>query len=145
MASKLGNLLVAVISLGATFVGPFMGMFLAAVLPYNTIRGSIAGVFCSFAVSIWICIGQISYQPREDAVIEGLDKVYGTSYLLLSPIGMVVSFTLVNLFSGADRAVAALTQFNGEFFKPKAEIVLTFGSLSNFTEKSKKSIEGRTV
>lgn len=107
IASKLGDLLRPTLSIAATYVGPFMGIFLAAWLKKSTLYGVMIGGFVAFVLTTWICIGQINFSGDYDN-LEGLDYLYGLSYLLLAPIGVVLSFILSMVFSGFDHCVNKL-------------------------------------
>ena len=135
VASLLGDLLRPTLSIAATFVGPFMGIFVAAVLPTTTLYGALSGGLASFVIAIWFCVGQINYVPRDDGLIEGLDKIYALSYLLLAPIGIVISFVLVNVGSLIDRIVNQREQF-----KPSYDLVITNKHFKKLNKKLVKNL-----
>ena len=137
VASLLGDLLRPTLSIAATFVGPFMGLFIAAAIPISTVHGSMIGGALSFILTIWICVGQINYTADYDGdgnlVLNGLDYLYGLSYLLLAPIGMILSLTFSLIFSIFDRLSAKNS--TEKFFKPDSNLVLHYKKFDKFNSK----------
>ena len=95
VASKLGDLLRPTLSIISTFMGPFLGLFLASLVKFVDVSSTICGTALGFGLSLWLCIGTLTYDIDASDGYQGLEKFYGMSYLLLAAFGAVSSFILI--------------------------------------------------
>ncbi|KAI7792185.1 putative sodium-coupled monocarboxylate transporter 1, partial [Triplophysa rosa] len=64
LASLMGGMLQAAISIVGVIGGPLLGLFSLAVLfPCANSKGGLAGLLCGLALSLWVCIGAQIYHP----------------------------------------------------------------------------------
>ncbi|XP_076861034.1 sodium-coupled monocarboxylate transporter 1 isoform X2 [Brachyhypopomus gauderio] len=64
LASLMGGLLQAAISIIGTIGGPLLGLyFLGIVFPSANSKGGLAGLVSGLAMSLWVCIGAQVYRP----------------------------------------------------------------------------------
>merc|ERR1719454_76747 len=69
----------------------------------------------------------------EDGSITGLDSLYAISYLLLAPIGVVVSLVPGMLLSMVDRLLSE--RFGWDIFTPDAELVWATSTQNKYFRK----------
>uniref|UniRef100_A0A4W4DQK2 Solute carrier family 5 member 8 n=1 Tax=Electrophorus electricus TaxID=8005 RepID=A0A4W4DQK2_ELEEL len=64
LASLMGGLLQAAISIFGTIGGPVLGLFVLGILfPCANSKGGLAGLVSGLAISLWVCIGAQVYHP----------------------------------------------------------------------------------
>ncbi|XP_078486772.1 sodium-coupled monocarboxylate transporter 2-like [Ciona intestinalis] len=64
LASKLGAILQAAISIIGLLCGPVVGLFTLGVLfPFANSAGSLSGLFVGIAMNVWVFVGSKSYPP----------------------------------------------------------------------------------
>ncbi|KAA0720707.1 Sodium-coupled monocarboxylate transporter 1 [Triplophysa tibetana] len=64
LASLMGGMLQAAISIVGVIGGPLLGLFSLAVLfPCANSKGGLSGLLCGLALSLWVCIGAQIYHP----------------------------------------------------------------------------------
>uniref|UniRef100_A0AAX7ULR9 Solute carrier family 5 member 8 n=1 Tax=Astatotilapia calliptera TaxID=8154 RepID=A0AAX7ULR9_ASTCA len=122
LASLLGPIFQAVISIFGVIGGPLLGLFTLGILcPFATSKGALSGVVLGLAVSLWVAIGAQIYPPPPEMsrplslTTEGcnftmtdnftsgfttpiirpaLADWYSVSYLYFSPIGTIITISV---------------------------------------------------
>lgn len=124
VASHLGDLLRPTLSIMATFAGPFLGLFLMAVLPVTTQYGCMTGTFLAFSCAVWICVGSLTYSEEE---ISGLGYLYKLSYLYQGAIGCGLSVAFCFICSFSERFLNRIYKFNKyPYTVPSSATICTF-------------------
>uniref|UniRef100_A0A8C4NWH4 Solute carrier family 5 member 8 n=1 Tax=Dicentrarchus labrax TaxID=13489 RepID=A0A8C4NWH4_DICLA len=128
LASLMGGILQAAISIFGVIGGPLLGLFTLGILcPFANSKGALSGLLSGLVVSLWVGIGGCNFTttdslnwtstalPTEPASITTAplhnidgnpllaDNWYSLSYLYFSPIGTIVAISvglLVSLFTG---------------------------------------------
>uniref|UniRef100_A0A8B9LWE9 Solute carrier family 5 member 8 n=1 Tax=Astyanax mexicanus TaxID=7994 RepID=A0A8B9LWE9_ASTMX len=143
VASLMGGLLQAAISIVGTIGGPLLGLFTLGILfPFVNSKGGLAGLVTGLSVSFWVCIGSQIYRPLPESTrplaleTHGCnftmaenqhntqdrpwlaDSWYSLSYLYFCPVG-----TLVAIAVGLIVSLVSDTKAKGKF---------TFIALKNF-------------
>ncbi|XP_036431451.1 sodium-coupled monocarboxylate transporter 1 isoform X2 [Colossoma macropomum] len=68
LASLMGGLLQAAISIVGTIGGPLLGLFTLGILfPCANSKGGLAGLVTGLAMSLWVCIGSQIYHPLPES------------------------------------------------------------------------------
>uniref|UniRef100_A0A673BJH1 Solute carrier family 5 member 8 n=1 Tax=Sphaeramia orbicularis TaxID=375764 RepID=A0A673BJH1_9TELE len=125
LASVMGGILQAVISIFGVIGGPLLGLFTLGILcPFANSKGALVGVMSGLIVSLWVGIGAHIYPAPPEmrrplslitagyvivhisfsttrSVLE--DNWYSLSYMYFSPIGTIITVTvglIVSLLSG---------------------------------------------
>uniref|UniRef100_A0A3B4UM64 Solute carrier family 5 member 8 n=1 Tax=Seriola dumerili TaxID=41447 RepID=A0A3B4UM64_SERDU len=124
LASLMGGILQAAISIFGIVGGPLLGLFTLGILfPFANSKGALSGLVSGLVVSLWVGIGAQIYPPPSEMTrplplsTEGCnftatdslnwpglaDNWYSLSYLYFSPIGTIVSISvglIVSLLTG---------------------------------------------
>ncbi|KAK1906378.1 Sodium-coupled monocarboxylate transporter 1 [Dissostichus eleginoides] len=119
LASVMGGILQAVISIFGIIGGPLLGVFTLGILcPFANSKGALSGLVSGLVVSLWVGIGAQIYPPppgmsrplsltTEGFPVDGkpvlADNWYSLSYLYFSPIGTIIAISvglLVSLMTG---------------------------------------------
>uniref|UniRef100_A0AAX7VNJ6 Solute carrier family 5 member 8 n=1 Tax=Astatotilapia calliptera TaxID=8154 RepID=A0AAX7VNJ6_ASTCA len=131
LASLLGPIFQAVISIFGVIGGPLLGLFTLGILcPFATSKGALSGVVLGLAVSLWVAIGAQIYPPPPEMsrplslTTEGcnftmtdnftsgfttpiirpaLADWYSVSYLYFSPIGTIITISVGLIVSAMRR------------------------------------------
>uniref|UniRef100_A0A3P8P464 Uncharacterized protein n=1 Tax=Astatotilapia calliptera TaxID=8154 RepID=A0A3P8P464_ASTCA len=122
LASLLGPIFQAVISIFGVIGGPLLGLFTLGILcPFATSKGALSGVVLGLAVSLWVAIGAQIYPPPPEMsrplslttegcnftmtdsfswtsthvpTLPALADWYSVSYLYFSPIGTIITISV---------------------------------------------------
>ncbi|XP_066524968.1 sodium-coupled monocarboxylate transporter 1 [Hoplias malabaricus] len=78
LASVMGGLLQAAISIVGTISGPLLGLFtLGIFFPSANSKGGLAGLVTGLAISLWVCIGAQIYHPLPESTRPLALETYG--------------------------------------------------------------------
>ncbi|XP_077790998.1 sodium-coupled monocarboxylate transporter 1-like isoform X2 [Podarcis muralis] len=70
VASKMGGLLQAALSIFGILGGPLLGIFsLGMLLPFANPTGAFSGLMCGFIITLWVGFGAIKYPPSRDKTL----------------------------------------------------------------------------
>uniref|UniRef100_A0A669EEP9 Solute carrier family 5 member 8 n=1 Tax=Oreochromis niloticus TaxID=8128 RepID=A0A669EEP9_ORENI len=114
LASLLGPIFQAVISIFGVIGGPLLGLFTLGILcPFATSKGALSGVVLGLAVSLWVAIGAQIYPPPPEmsrplslttegcnfTMTDSFKKIHkqdftSVSYLYFSPIGTIITISV---------------------------------------------------
>uniref|UniRef100_A0AAQ6ADG2 Solute carrier family 5 member 8 n=1 Tax=Amphiprion ocellaris TaxID=80972 RepID=A0AAQ6ADG2_AMPOC len=120
LASLMGGILQATISIFGIIGGPLLGLFtLGIICPCANSKGALSGLLSGLVVSLWVGIGAQIYPPPPDMsrplslTTDGCNFTttadwYSLSYLYFSPIGTIVVISvglIISMFTGKSHFV----------------------------------------
>uniref|UniRef100_A0A8B9RMJ2 Solute carrier family 5 member 8 n=1 Tax=Astyanax mexicanus TaxID=7994 RepID=A0A8B9RMJ2_ASTMX len=83
VASLMGGLLQAAISIVGTIGGPLLGLFTLGILfPFVNSKGGLAGLVTGLSVSFWVCIGSQIYRPLPESTRPLALETHGCNFTM---------------------------------------------------------------